>query len=41
MRNLVIWLRWWGWIGVDLMMHLLKWRLLPLLSLAKDIDDVL
>jgi hypothetical protein len=41
MRNLVIW-RWcWEWISVELMMHLLKRRLLPLLSLAKDVDGVL
>jgi hypothetical protein len=41
MRNLVIWRRWWRWIGVELMMHLLKQRLLPLLLLAKDVDGVL
>jgi hypothetical protein len=41
MRNLVIWQRWWRWIGVELMMHLFKQRLLPLLLFAKDVDSVL
>jgi hypothetical protein len=40
-ENLVVWRRWQWWIGVELMLHLFEWRLLPLHLLAKDVDGVL
>jgi hypothetical protein len=39
MRDVVVWWRW--RVGVDGMLHLIKWRILPLFLLAKDVDVVL
>jgi hypothetical protein len=38
MRDAVVWRRW--MVGIDGMLHLFEWRLLPLFLLAKDIDGV-
>jgi hypothetical protein len=38
-RDVVVWWRW--RVGIDMMMHLVEWRLLPLFLLAKDVNAVL
>jgi hypothetical protein len=40
-RDMIVWWRWWGWVGIRLILPLAKRRILPLLSLAKDVDVVL
>jgi hypothetical protein len=39
MRDVVVWQRW--RVGVDGMLRLFEWRLLPLFMQAKDVDVVL
>jgi hypothetical protein len=38
---MVVWRRWWGWIGVRVVLPLAQHQILLLLMLAKDADSIL
>jgi hypothetical protein len=39
--NVIVWQRWWWWAGIEVLLPLIRQRVLPLLLLAEDVNGVL